>query len=84
MEKDESLKCFYEWQLGNPKCNSWATNLNKLHKIWLGHILLEGDGRDLKNIYIKELKTIYDNIKRQSNRDKMKGRISILVRKYET
>jgi hypothetical protein len=27
MEKDEFLKCYYEWQVGNPKCDSWASIL---------------------------------------------------------
>ena len=28
MGKDELLTCFYEWQVGKPKCDCWARNLN--------------------------------------------------------
>jgi hypothetical protein len=45
MEKDKMLQSCYEWQAGNPKCDSWARNLSdELYKIGLGYIPLKRDG----------------------------------------
>jgi hypothetical protein len=72
MEKDELLKCCYELQVGNLKCDGCPRHLsNKLYKIGLGCICLDRHGRDLKNIR-QIIKTSCNDIRRQSNREKMK------------
>jgi hypothetical protein len=45
MERDKLLKCCYEWQIGNPQCDSSARNLRgKLYKIRLGYMWLDIEG----------------------------------------
>jgi ribosomal protein L33 len=72
MENDELLKCCYELQVGNLKCDGCPRHLSdRLYKIGLGCICLGSHGRDLKNIH-QIIKTLCNDIQRQSNREKMK------------
>jgi hypothetical protein len=76
-EKDEVLKCSYEWQVGDPKSDSWAGNLSDELEIALGHVSLDRDGRDLKN-RCQIIKTRRNDIKRRSNRERMKCKMTLV------
>lgn len=69
IEKDELLKCCYEWQVGNPKCGSWTRNLrDDLYKRGLVYLWLD---RDLKNV-CQIIKTRSHDTKRKSKTEKTK------------
>jgi hypothetical protein len=78
LEKDELLKCWYQWQVGNLKFDGCARNLSdKLYKIGLGYIWLDRHGRNLKNI-CQIIKTRCNDIHRQSNREKINENKSVI------
>jgi hypothetical protein len=61
-----------ERRVGNPKHDRWARNLSEeFYRTSLGHNWLDRDGSDLKNT-CQIIKTRRNDIKRQSNREKMK------------
>jgi hypothetical protein len=78
MEKEELLKCNYEWQAENLKCDGCTRNLSdKLYKFGLGYLWLDRHGRDFKNI-CQINNTRCNDIKRQPNREKLKEKKSLV------
>jgi hypothetical protein len=64
MEKDDLLKCSYEWQSENLKWDGCTRNLSdELYKFGLGYLWLDRHGRYFKNM-CQVNNTRCNNIKR--------------------
>ena len=79
VEEDELLKCYYEWQLGNWKCESWAVSLrDEMYKLVFRYTLFDRWEMDLEYI-CQIIRTRCRDIQRQWSREKMKEKTFLVL-----